>query len=554
MRAGLLSAVGLILSAACSARQDAADQPADAVKPTEGQQSAPAASRTGDTTKKPAEIAPSTAQADSGTTPATDAPKRGGTLRVGLAVDAFTLDPHLSGGKTDRQVMHNVYEPLVTLGEKLDVKPGLAESWQQTDPRTIVFKLRRGVRFHDGTEFNAQAAKLNFERMQNPDTKSVRRGEIANVEHAEVIDASTLKLNLKRPDAALLAALSDCAGMMISPAAVQKFGPDLQRNPVGTGPFQLTEWAKDDHLSLARFDDYWDKAAGPYLDQIRYRPIPDDSVKAQSLRAGELDAIDYVAPREEATLRGDAGVVVIDVPSLASFAYQLNVRKPPFDRKPLRQALAYAIDTGAITRSVWLGLGVPSNGPIAPSSWAYDEAMKPIARDVAKAKALLSEGGMPDGYAFACTVNNVPANIQEAEAMKAQLTEVGIQLEITPADATTLQANGNAGRFDMIAYQWSGRPDPDGNTYQFFKTAQGPSLNWAGYSNAKVDELLDKSREASDRTERTRLHGELGRALQDDVPWLFVIHPTEQKAFSPKVRGYAPVPDGVIRLKDVWLA
>ena len=564
LRACALTTAGLALTAACAPQPAAPAKPAEGQpaegQPAEGQQVAPATPRLADTTKPAAtaasagQAAPASGTAASGGAAASgEAPKKGGTLRVGLYVDAATMDPHLSGSKIDRQVMHNVYEPLVVLGEKLDVRPGLAESWQQPDPRTLVFTLRQGVKFHDGTDFNAEAAKLNVERMQNPDTKSVRRGEIANVDTAEAVDTYTLRLNLKRPDAALLATLTDRAGMMISPAAVQKFGPDLQRNPVGTGPFNFVEWVKDDHLSLERFDDYWDTQAGPYLDQVRYRPILEDSVKAQSLIAGEIDVIDYVVPREVAGLRGNASVSVVDVPSLASFAYQLNTRKAPFDKKPLRQALAYAVDTEAIVKDVWLGIGVPSNGPIAPSSWAYDATVPPVKRDVARAKQLLAEGGMPNGYAFTLTTNTPPLNVQEAEAIKAMLREVGIHMEIKPVDDTTLLANGNAGQFDMIGYQWSGRPDPDGNTYQFFKTAQGPSLNWAGYTNQTVDELLDRARETSDQAERKKLYSELVKTIQDDAPWLFVIHPTELKAFSPNVQGYSPVPDGMIRLKDVWL-
>jgi ABC-type transport system substrate-binding protein len=206
-------------------------------KPAEGQQAAPATVRSADTSKPGATAAPAgQAASGSGAAGTGEAPKKGGNLRVGLYVEASTMDPHLSGSKIDRQVMHNVYEPLVVLGEKLDIKPGLAESWQQPDPRTLVFKLRQGVKFHDGTAFDAEAAKFNVERMQNPDTKSVRRGEIANVDTAEAVDAYTLKLNLKRPDAALLATLTDRAGMMISPAAVQKFGPTSSATRSGRGP------------------------------------------------------------------------------------------------------------------------------------------------------------------------------------------------------------------------------------------------------------------------------------------------------------------------------
>ena len=294
------------------------------------------------------------------------APKRGGTLRVGFYIEAATMDPHLSGSKIDRQVYHNLYEPLLVLDVKLGLQPGLAESWTQPDPKTLVFKLQRGVKFHDGTDFNAEAAKFNFNRMKT-DPKSVRKGETANIDTVDVVDSHTIRLNLRRPDAALLAALTDRAGMMVSPKVVQERGPDLERNAgAGTGPFEFVEWVKDDHITLKRNDAYWNKQAGPYLDQIRYRPIPDDTVKLASLQSGEIEVMDYVQPRDVAAVKADKNVAVVDVPSLASFGYQVNHTKPPFNNKALRQAVAYALDIDQVVKAVWLGVGVPSNGPIPP--------------------------------------------------------------------------------------------------------------------------------------------------------------------------------------------
>ena len=182
-----------------------------------------------------------------------ETPKKGGTLRVGFYIEAATMDPHFSGSKIDRQVYHNIYEPLVTLDVKLGIKPGLAESWQQPDPRTVIFKLRRGVKFHDGTDFNAEAARFNFNRMKT-EPKSVRKGEVASIDSVDVVDAYTIKLNLKRPDAALLATLTDRAGMMVSPKVAQERGSELERNAkgAGTGPFEFVEWVKDDHILVKR--------------------------------------------------------------------------------------------------------------------------------------------------------------------------------------------------------------------------------------------------------------------------------------------------------------
>jgi peptide/nickel transport system substrate-binding protein len=481
-------------------------------------------------------------------------PKKGGTLRVGFYIEAATMDPHLSGSKIDRQVYHNLYEPLVVLDVKLGIKPGLAESWQQPDPKTLIFRLRRGVKFHDGTDFNAEAAKFNFNRMKT-EPRSVRKGEVASIDSVDVVDPYTIKLNLRRPDAALLATLTDRAGMMVSPKTAQERGPDLERNArgAGTGPFQFIEWVKDDHILLKRHDGYWNKEGGPYLDQIRYRPIPDDTVKLQSLQTGEIDVIDYIQPRDVATAKADKNVVVVDVPSLASFGYQLNHTRAPFNNKALRQAVVSALDLEQIVKGVWLNVGVPSNGPIPPTSWAYDNTIPPVKRELARVKAKLAEGGQPNGFTFSVTTNNIPINVQEAEVMQAQLAEAGITMKIKLVDSAALLSDGNTKNFEMISFQWSGRPDPDGNTFQFFKTAQGISLNWSGISNPRIDAILDKTREVSDRAERKKLFSELTRLLHEELPIAFIVHPIEPKGFRPRVQGYEPIPDGMMRFKDVWL-
>src|SRR5436853_275332 len=338
---------------------------------------------------------------------AADTPRRGGTLRVGFYIEAATLDPHLSGSKIDRQVYHNIHEPLVSPDAKLGVKPGLAESWQQPDSKTVVFKLRRGVKFHDGTDFNAEAARFNFNRMKT-EPKSVRKGEVASIDSVDVVDASTIKINLKRPDAALLATLTDRAGMMVSPRVAQERGSELERNAkgAGTGPFE-------------------------------------------------------------------------------------------------------------IVKGVWLNVGVPANGPIPPTSWAYDRTIAPIKRDLARVKAKLAEGGQPNGFTFTMTTNNIPINVQEAEVIQAQLREAGITMKIKLVDSATLIFDGNNKNFEMISYQWSGRPDPDGNTYQFYKTTQGTSLNWSGISNPQIDALLDRPREVSNHAARKKISSALTKILQD---------------------------------------
>jgi peptide/nickel transport system substrate-binding protein len=541
LRASVLVASGLALGVACAPPAAAPAGPAPTAGP--GAPAAPGAATT------PASAgAAATAPAAAGT------PKKGGTMRVGLGVDVTVLDPHLSGSKIDRQVYHNLYDPLLLLDEKLGIQPNLAESWQTPDPKTLILKLRQGVKFHDGTDFNAEAARINFDRMAN-DPKSVRKGEVANIASAEVVDPQTLKLNLKQPDASLLATLTDRAGMMISPAALNKLGADLQHDATGagTGPFQHVEWIPDDHLLLKRNEAYWNKNGGPYLDQIRYRPIPDDTVKLQSLQGGEIDALDYLAPRNVSIAKADASLVVIDVPSLAAFWYMLNTTRPPFDNKFARQALIYALDIDAIVKGVYLGVGVPANGPISPSSWAYDDSIKPVKRDLDKARALLAQAGQPSGFSFTHTIINTPFEIQQGEVVKAQLAEAGITANVQPVDGATQLSAGNNKTYQMTTYNWSGRPDPDGNTYQFFHTTPGVSLNWSGISNPQLDQLLEQTRQVTDHAERKKLYSQAIEIMRDEAATPFIVHPIEPKALSPKLQGYVPNPDGMLRFKDVWL-
>jgi peptide/nickel transport system substrate-binding protein len=540
LRSTLLFSGGLALLAACG------PAPAAPATPAASATSAPGGATTPASAAKPTAAAAAAGAAAS--------PSKGGTLRIGLSTDIVTLDPHLSGSKIDRQVYHNLYDPLLILDDKLGIQPNLAESYQTPDPQTLILKLRSGLKFHDGTDLNAEAARFNFDRMAN-DPKSVRKGEVANIASTEVLDPLTLKISLKQPDSSLLATLTDRAGMMISPTALGKLGADLGHDATGagTGPFQFVEWVPDDHVLLKRNDGYWSTSGGPYLDQLRFRPIPDDTVKLQSLQNGEIDALDYLAPRTVATAKSDSNLVVIDVPSLAAFWLTLNTTRPPFSDKNLRLSLTYALDVDAIVKGVYLGIGVPANGPISPSSWAFDDSIKPVQRDLNKAKQYLAAAGQPNGFTFDFEVINTPLDIQEGEVVKAQLAEAGIACNVVQIDGARQLSDGNNRMYDLLSYSWSGRPDPDGNTYQFFHTTPGVSLNWSGISNPQLDQLLEQTRQVTDHAQRKQLYSQAIQILNGEAPVVWVVHPVEPKALSPKLQGYTPIPDGMLRFRDVYL-
>jgi peptide/nickel transport system substrate-binding protein len=553
----LVLAMVATLVAACApaappAPTAAPSKPAEAAKPTEAAKPAAAA--------KPAEVKPAASPAAapvpqptvSGAAAAkpADGIRKGGTLRVGLYSDPGGLDPHILATKASSQVFKSVYNTLVGLDADLRLVPELAESWETPDPKTYVLKLRKGVKFHDGADFNAAAAKANLDRILDPATKSPVAADISTVASVEAGDEFTLKLTLKQPDAALLTSLSGYPGTMISPTAIQKFGADLARNPVGTGPFQFVEYVKDDHITVKKFAGYWD-AGKPHLDEVIFKPIPDDAVKLSTLRANGVDIIDTVEPRAGSQLRGGRELVFMERPTLDYSWIILNMTTAPFDNKALRQAMAWGIDRDVVVKALLFESGAPAQSPFSPTSWAHDPSFKPYKRDVAQAKAKLAEGGMPQGFKAPFQVVNRPLNIQMGQVFKEQLAEVGIDLEIEVVEQAAHVSNRREGKFVASANFWTGRPDPDGNVFNWFHSTGGQ--NYAKYNSPKVDDLLLKARSSLNQEERKGLYLELAKVLADDVPMVFLYHEYARQAASPKVQGYKLAPDALYRLADTWL-
>ena len=483
--------------------------------------------------------------------PAADAQVRGGTLRVGMDADNTTMDPHRSTAAVDRQVYNNVYGKLVDIDAKFGLVPQLAQSWEiRNAGLTYVFKLRRGVKFHDGSDFTAEIVKWNFERMRDPALASPRRSEIAPVKDVRVVDSHTVEITLSAPFAPFLSVLTDRAGMMVSRAAVEKFKDDFARNPVGTGPFRFVEWVKDDHLTLKRFDGYWEKGL-PYLDEVVYRPIPDSSVRFTAIRTGQVDVMHQIAPKDVAAAKAERGLKVSEIPSLWWQGIHLNNQVAPFTSKALRQAMWYAVDRTVIQRVVYYGQGAVAWSPFPPSMWAQDRDFADWRRDVAKAKARLAEGGMPNGFAFTIKGWNQPTQVQELQIVQAQLKDIGVDMKIELLEFGKLLADLNGHNFAALRIGWSGRPDPDGNAHVFLHSKGG--LNRVRYNNPKMDELLDQARAESDQGKRTGLYARVTRLAAEDAPYVWLHHDAEIKVWANAVKGFEHVSDGMIRLKGVWL-
>ncbi len=483
--------------------------------------------------------------------PPAAAQARGGTLRIGMDADNTTMDPHRSTAAVDRQVYNNIYGKLVDIDARFGIVPQLAQSWEiRNGGLTYVFKLRRGVKFHDGTDFNADIVKWNFDRMRDPALASPRRSEIAPVKEVKVVDPFTVEITLTAPFTPFLSVLTDRAGMMVSRAAVEKYGDDFARNPVGTGPFRFVEWVKDDHLTLRRFEGYWEPDR-PYLDEIIYRPIPDAAVRFTAMRTGQIDFMHQIHPKDVAAARQERGLTVSEIPSLWWQGIHLNTQVAPFSTRALRQAIWYAVDRTVIQRVVYHNLGAPAWGPFPPSMWAQDRDFTAWRRDLARARAKLAEGGMPNGFAFTIKGWNQPTHVQELQIIQAQLKEIGVEMKIELLEFGKLLADLNGHNFVALRIGWSGRPDPDGNAHLFLHSKGG--LNRVRYSNPKMDELLDRARSEGDQDRRRALYAEVTRLAAEDAPYIWLHHDPEIKVWGQHVKGFEHIADGMIRAKGIWL-
>ncbi len=473
-----------------------------------------------------------------------------GTLEVALEAEPPELDPNLSSAYVDRQVMASLYDKLVDLDENGKIVPMLAKSYDiSDDDLTYTFELQRGVEFHDGTPFNAEAVKFNLERYQKED--SVRSTEIEPVESVEAVDEYTVRVTLSEPYTPFLAVLTDRAGIMASPKAIKESGGRISKNPVGTGPFEFVERVRGDHITVKKNPDYWREGL-PKLDKIVYNGIDDENVQYQSLQSGELDLIDSIPFVNFRDLESSGDYRVSIVPGLGYGGFYLNTKQPPFDDKLLRQAVYRLVNREAIVKAVLRNVGgTPANSPFSKQSFAYGESDDYPERSVADVQKLLEEAGKPDGFSFTYKTDPSPTSQQLGQVIQDNLKPAGISVKLEQLEFGTLLEDSESGDFQALALGWSGRIDPDLNLYDFVTT--DGDFNESGYSNPEVDKLLGEARTISDEGQRKKLYDQAMQILHEDVPYVYLYHSntTTDFAMQKNVKGFTAYPDGILRLAGV---
>ena len=472
-------------------------------------------------------------------------------LHVGLRQDADLLDPTLGSSYVGRIVFSAICDKLFDIDAKLNIVPVLATGYEWKDPTHLVIHVRDGVQFQDGEKLNAEAVKYKLTRDLTA-KGSMRRGEISSVDSIDVIDPLTVQLNLKAPASQLLAQLTDRAGIMISPKATEAAGDKFGLHPVCAGPFSFDSRIAQDRIVVKRFPGYWD-AKSIHFDQVIYLPNPNSSVRLANLQAGALDIVEYILPTDVPAVQKDPKLKTAIDDSLAYNGISVNTDNGSAQETTLgknalvRQAFELAIDREALIQVVYSGMYTPTIQANPPSSPFYFRDLKVPGRDVAKAKALLKQAGVPIPVPVTLTITNGSDDQQSGEVIQSMVSEAGFDVKIKATEfASSLQA-AYAGDFQAYMIGWSGRSDPDGNMWQMLHT--GGTFNYGHYSNADVDKALDAARTVAAVDQRRAFYAKVWDQERKDLPLIYLWTGKNIVGMKKALVGFQQVPDGLIRLQ-----
>ena len=479
------------------------------------------------------------------------------TLRVGLAEDPDVLDPTLARTFVGRIVFAALCDKLVDVDEKLNLVPQLALSWQwSADSKALNMKLRPGVTFHDGEKLDAAAVKFNLERHKTL-AGSNRRGELAPLTSVDVVDPLTVRLNLSAPFSPLLAALSDRAGMMVSPKAAQAAGANFGARPVCSGPYKFVERVAQDRMVLERYDGYWNKA-DVHFQRIVYTPIIDATVRLANLKSGQLDIIERLAPSDVEKLQQDKRFKVSRITEIGYQGITINIgksdqaQKNPLGRDArVREAFELSLDRQGLAQVVMDNEATVGNQWVAPNNAFYAKNMPLPKRDVAKVRALLKEAGVTNP-SFTLVAPTTSDAQRLALVVQAMTRDAGFDVKIQAAEFATSLNMADKGDFEAYVLAWSGRPDPDGNVFSFHGCKQ--PLNYAGYCDAQTDALLNESRTQRDPAERKKVYEKIAARVLKERPIIYLYHRNWLWAYNGKLSGMRGIPDGLLRVGGLKMA
>ena len=494
-------------------------------------------------------------------------PKYGGTIKIGSFSNIDTLDAHNTTSIVACSIHNNIYNGLLKIvssdGKSVDFKPELAREWEIQGDRVHVFRLHKGVTFHNGDPLTAADIKWNLERVKDKQQAPIHAWKLELLEAIETPDSHTVKLSFSKPYPFLRVAFTGSTGRaatILSPRAVKERGKAYGRNPVGTGPFKFVEWKEADYILLEKNPSYWETGAAggklPYLDKVLIKIIIEPSTLVAALKTGEVDLINNAAPQFVADLRKDPKLNALTAVGGNWRCLHFNLAKEPFNDKALRKAVTFAIDRKEILERVEFGEGIVAHGPISPPMGDfYDPAFETGKNgqyyDPEQAKAWMKQAKY-DGREVLYLSGNAGTGPRQAEVIQAQLAKIGIKVKIELADFPTFRRRWFQERqWDLVQVQWDADLDPDETLYP--ELHSGETWNAGKWVNKDFDLAVELARAENDFKKRKKYYEDSVRAILEDAPVTVLLHVNEQKIFHKYVKGFQMIPAGLIDMHRVWL-
>jgi peptide/nickel transport system substrate-binding protein len=497
---------------------------------------------------------------------------RGGKLLIGRPTDAISLDSNAETTGAGSIVYWNIIEPLIYVAQDGQIKTKLASEYQVVAPDRVRFKLRKGIKFHDGTPFNAEAVKFTFNRAADDKQPARWKALYGPLKGAEVVDEYTVDVMTTVPFGPIVASTAMCYTGIVSPEAVKKFGENYGRNPVGTGPFKFKEWQAKNFISIVRNEDYWGEKV--YLDEVVFKVIPEGGARMMAVKAGDLDMVVQPVPSELPGFRKDAKFTVAEAMGGRIIYLGFNFGLAPTNDPKVRQALSMAVNVPAIVENIMEGAAVPAKGYLAPSVFGFKDMDlgKRYAFNPQKARALLAEAGWkpgPDGMLakdgqkltlkFLGAKARFLMDAEICEAVQAQWKEIGVDVKLEFFDwATTFGLVRKPELpYNCFMMGWvTTNNDADYSLYSMFHSSQLPPTGWNSnvFKDPQVDKLLEEARVSADRNKRSEAYHQIQDTLAASAAWVPIYNTKEIFVLNKKVKGF--VPESIeyqLTLGNVWL-
>lgn len=475
-------------------------------------------------------------------------------LVVGMEREPATLDLRFAIDAASSRAIQLLYNGLVKKDPSSRLIPDLAESWETPDPRTYRFRLRRGVRFHDGTELTAADVKFTFDSIQDPALRSPLAGNYKIIKAIEAPEPYTVIFHLKEPFAPFLVNMT--LGI-VPEAAVKASGSDFAAHPVGTGPFFLKKWRREEELTLQAFEGYFE--GRPSMDEMIFRIIPDDTVRYLELKKGSLDFTqNNLPPDVVAGIEQEGSLKVLKSPGINYEYIGFNLRDAHCRHREVRQAVAHALNIPLMIRHLLKGLGTEATGLLYPDHWAYKPDVPRYEYNPARARQLLDKAGFlpgANGNRFTLEFKTTQADLsrRKGEVIQEQLAAVGIHVRLVSYEWSAFFADIRAGNFQLYSLQWVGVTEPDIYHYVFHSSSIPPEgANRGRYINPALDELIDAGRFTMDAERRRSIYGKIQEMVADDLPYISLWYNHNVAVMKKNLEGYVLYPAGDFRgLKDV---